>query len=627
MPKSVALIVLMLIGAVGLASGNELLTDHPGWSGDGQIRGYWSPPLPLFEPLRDAGFNTVIQRLELAVNAAQRADGNLHANYSFRDVENDTLASSQRARELDLRYFHCLDPGAASAVIAAGFLDNDRRFHDGNLPCPLDDVFWERVMTRRFLAVIDLLRGDDTRLDGLIIDPEMYALNGAFITIPCYCAHCARAYPQEKRDGKGLHEIEGASRADWLVNQGLKEAYEAWQQETVTARMAEMRQRIHEKSPNLILGFLIFRERPWFKAMAAGLSTKERPVLICTEGTYSGAFNGDYEAYQAGLAEKVGAPFLYCPGIWVGYGEKESLPTAFMEVVPGNVYHRTIRAAGYWVYAAYRWGGTGEKAKPFTDLFRTVNEELDRCQAAHGRYESELSPKPLPLERPGNLHDLLLEARDWQTVDAVPPTVTAPTGLIALRGQHQAVLNGGKGDAITVTLQNYQLGSYTSEGRIVIYNPGMEIVVDETCGVNQRIEATFTVDWEGPYVVLASAGSGVPNAFSLDIQGAPWVLSGDTIHFNKRGGRVYFWVPEALKTIELTLSGAGKETASFTLYSPEGNPVLRAEGVSSAQLHEVNSEALPGIWSLEISDIVDDGHFAIGGIDRFALHPAHVVTN
>ncbi len=612
-------LALCLVALAGIAHGaDQPIESSPGWAPFERIRAYWSPPLDLIAPLHDAGFNTIIQRLEI---------GTKRNDPAFNDAEEQTRASSRLAKQLGMHYFHCLDPGAMGAIPQAGFEGNDRRFHDGKLPCPLDELFWERVMTGRFLDVIEMLSGEDYRLDGLIIDPEMYTFNGAFITIPCYCDDCAAIFPQHLIDGDDLVGMDLASRADWLSEHVLLDDYEEWQQDTVTGRLVDMRERIHAKRPDLILGFLIFRDRPWFKALAAGLSTPERPVLICPEGTYSGAYNDDYLAYQAGLNEIVEVPYSYCPGIWVGYGEDETLPTAFMEVVPGNVYQRSIRSSGYWVYASHRWGGNGEKAKPFTDLFRRINDELDRYRDAEGRYESALVAQPLPLERPGNLHELLLEARDWQPVVDVPSTVPRSNELLALRGQHQAVINARKGDEITVSLRNYQLGSYTSAGRIVIYNPGMEVIADEICGVNQRIDYAFTVTWEGPYVVLASAGSGVPNAFSLDIQGAPWVLSGKQIHFNKRGGFIYFWVPEAMETINLALSGAGKETVTYRLYSPDGIEHLNLEGVDVVQKHQLRSDAIPGIWALQISDIVDDGQFSIEGVDRFALKPEFVVTN
>ena len=198
---------------------------------------------------------------------------------------------------------------------------------------------------------------------------------------------------------------------------------------------------------------------------------------------------------------------------------------------------------------------------------------------------------------------------------------------LSLRGQHQAVINAQKGEEILVTLRNIQLGSYTSEGRIVVYGPEMAVIADEVCGVNQSIDYTFTAARTGPYVVLASAGSGVPNAFTLRIAGAPWVFSGEGLAVNKSGGRVYFWVAARTKPLEVVLSGAGKETVTYTLYGPDGQPVLHREGVGTNQVHEIDVRGQSGIWTLEAKDIVDDGSFMVTGVERFALDPAHVVVD
>lgn len=627
MPGIYRYIPLALLLLASLSHAQEVSHELPGWQEGERIRAYWSPPVALFDALKEAGFNTIIQRLETAVTPAQRATGSLHPSYTFEAVEADVRASSRRAKELGLRYFHCLDPGAAGAIAQAGFADNPRRYQNGKLPCPLDDVYWDRVITHRFLAVINLLSGDDYRLDGLIIDPEMYTFSGAFLSIPCYCDHCAAEFGAPHPDLNEVAEAPIDERAPWLATKKARDDYETWQQTTVRQRVAAMREAIHARQPDLQLGFLIFRDRPWFKALAQGLSTPEKPVLICPEGTYSGAYNEDYLAYQAGLSDKVGAPFFYCPGIWVGYDNSGELPTEFMKAVPGNVYHRSIRSAGYWVYASTRWGGTPEKAQPFTALFRTLNDELDSYQQSGGTYESALTAQALPLERPGNLHELLLEARDWKAVEDVPQTVPRSSDHLGLRGQHQVVFQAKRGDDVTVQLQHFQLGSYTSAGRVIVYNPTMEVIAEATCGVNQRIELPLTAPADGPYVVLASAGSGVPNAFSVKVEGAPWVLYGEQVTFNKRGGRVYFWIDANQESVTATLSGGGKERASFALSRPDGTTALTADAVTRAENHTLPTDGAAGIWSLKVHSIDDDGYFRVHGVNRYALSPEHVINN
>ena len=159
----------------------------PAWIEQEKIRGYWNAPVDLIAPLQEAGFSTLFQRLEISLDPQLRENAIVYEDRTFHDEEADTLKSSRLAKTLGLHCFHVLDPAPVELVPAAGFKHNPRRFHDGKLPCPLDKVFWDRVMTDRFMYIIDLLAGPEYQLDGLLIDPEMYHFNGAFITIPCYC--------------------------------------------------------------------------------------------------------------------------------------------------------------------------------------------------------------------------------------------------------------------------------------------------------------------------------------------------------------------------------------------------------------------------------------------------------
>ena len=56
---------------------------------------------------------------------------------------------------------------------------NPRRFNNGKLQSPLDEIYWTRVVENRFLRVADMLSGDEYQIDGFLIDPEMYAQKGA----------------------------------------------------------------------------------------------------------------------------------------------------------------------------------------------------------------------------------------------------------------------------------------------------------------------------------------------------------------------------------------------------------------------------------------------------------------
>ena len=627
--KWMAMLVVLFAGQVTAMSApiNERGV-KPAWVQQEKIRGYWSAPSDIIKPLHEAGFNTLFQRLEIAVDEEQRSNEQLYPGRSFKEEEAEVLKASRLAKELGMRYFHVLDPGPVESIPFAGFKNNPRRYHDGKMPCPLDKVFWDRVITNRFMYVIKLLSQDTYQLDGLLIDPEMYYFNGGFMTIPCYCEDCIKEFSKQKSKGKELCELDLEKRIAWLSEKNLLLDYEKWQSDVVAERIAEMRGKIRSERPGLILGFFIFQPLPWFKALAKGLSTEDMPVWICTEGTYSGAFNDDYLKYQKKLEEQVGAPYAFLPGIWVGYDEKGNLPEAFMKVVPSNVYHRAILSAGYWVYASCRWGHTPQKAEPFVKLFAEINSELDKFQTSKGTYKSSLIPQALPVERPGDLHEVLLAARHWQRVSDVPNSVPRTVSNTSIfRGPHMAVINATQGDEITIRMQTIQLGEYTSEGKMVLYNPGMSIIADKTCSVNQSIEHKFKVDWTGPYALIVSAGTGLSNAYTLEVNGATWIFHGDKIAINKTGGLIYFWMSEEKDSFEIKLAGEGGETVTYCLYNPKGQKVFNLENIGDISVKKINCKGMSGIWTLQASDVVDDCSFEVTGVNLYAVNPLFVVKN
>ncbi len=77
----------------------------------------------------------------------------------------------------------------------------------------------------------------------------------------------------------------------------------------------------------------------------------------------------------------------------------------------------------------------------------------------------------------------------------------------------------------------------------------------------------------------------------------------------------------------VTLSGGGKERASFALSRPDGTTALTADAVTRAENHTLPTDGAAGIWSLKVHSIDDDGYFRVHGVNRYALSPEHVISN
>jgi hypothetical protein len=606
-------------------------SDFPGWVHTEKFRAYWSPPFELIEPSSQAGFNVMIQRWETAVDLGEietETTPNVEG-YTFKQAQDELQRASRLCKKLNIRYFPCLNVGAIEPVVRPGFKNNLRRHHMGKLPCPMDEIYWDRVIVRRFERIINLLAGPNYQLDGLIIDPEMYFFGGAFLQQPCYCQWCAGEFAKSCSEAEELVSIDDASvREKWLTEHRLSKKYNDWQYGKSRQMVKKLEKMAHANRPDLILGFLIYEKNPCFDAMAEGLYTEGMPIMIGTEmQTYSGAYDDSYLAYEKTLAQQVPVPFINCPGIWINGNSAGQAPARLLDVIEGNMYHRTIRADGYFVYASDRWGGNGEKAKPFTKAFKKINDEVNKYLKSDGNYKSPLKPRPLPVDPPGNMQQVLTDAQNWQRLTNSGKNEIPIQKLPHLReseGQtHMVIFKAKKGDPIKISMYTAQLGNYIDKGSVAIFNPGAEVIGNVLCEYNKSVSYKMTAPETGAYSLVATANS---NAYAVDITGAAWVIVAKTMKLNRVGGKFYFYVPEGIKTLNATF-GIGSELADYNLYDDQGKIIYSKKDVKDSDVVEFSTEGKSGIWTIEINNIMDDTEFRLTGIDRYAVNPSYVMIN
>ncbi|MHB0947048.1 MAG: hypothetical protein ACYC3B_07740 [Sedimentisphaerales bacterium] len=620
--KAIVIIGLVFLGVIA----GVCQCAVPEWVKQEKIRSYWGPPPALIEPLYDAGFNVIVQRLEIAVDAEQRAtDKKVNVEgYSFEQAEQQIKESSAICKRLGMRYFFCLNLAAMPHIAEAGLKGDSRRCDDGVRPCPLDERYWDRVIINRFNKALELLEGNDYRIDGFIIDPEMYAFPNTIMTLPCYCKDCIAEFAAKNPNAEGI--VDANDKAGWLTQNGLANDYNDQQFSKMCSVVKRVERAIHRQRPDLVLGFVIWENSPWFKAFATGLSNNDMPIMICDEmPVYSGAYDESYLAYQETMAKQVPVPFLNCPGIWVNSNAKGEVPEKLLKVIPGNLYNRTIRADGYFLYASDRWGGTREKAKPFTKVFRKINDELDTYLKSNGTYKSSWMPQRLPVDPPGNLRELLADAQNWRTVkdsaSVLKPLSTIPH-LRESEGQsHVIVFKAEKGDHVRITMSTVQLGRYIDKGSMLIFGPDANCIGDAFCELNRSASYELDAKQSGAYAVVATAKS---NAYTIDIAGVPWVITGKSVNLNTVGGRLFFYIPSEMKSFKLNIGGSG-EAADFILYDPNGTIAAAEKKVSNPMSVAVEGKA--GLWCIEVANLVDDTMFSVEGVSGYALRPEGILTN
>jgi len=140
------------------ASGRLPLSPRLAWVRREKIRaGYnYNPPVAYFALAKKCGLNAIISRLEIANSDAgdvalrRRLEPGAPTPAAL--VSYDLIqASAGRARQLGMHWFFMINLGAARANIDDGFRNNPRRYNNGRLFAPTDDIYWTRVTENRFL--------------------------------------------------------------------------------------------------------------------------------------------------------------------------------------------------------------------------------------------------------------------------------------------------------------------------------------------------------------------------------------------------------------------------------------------------------------------------------------------
>ncbi|NOY81508.1 MAG: hypothetical protein GXP31_10955 [Kiritimatiellaeota bacterium] len=594
----------------------------------------YNPPLEFFETADRCGMNAIFSRLEIANTSAGDAD--LARTLKPGQRKPDALISygliqpsARRAKELGLHWFYMLNLAASRSNYVDGLRDNPRRYNNGRLFSPTDDIYWSRVVEGRFLRVARMLQGDEYQIDGFLIDPEMYALGGATPPGLDFGDYALSDFFRTRgKPGFAFKSLDIEARRRWLAEHGLLDDLEAFQFARVETLARRTRERVQSLHPDAVFGFLLWRPTFWFRAVAAGFATERTPCMVCPESTYPGGFGKDFLEYAARVRREAGVPILFVPGLSLGADD----PPERLAVLAGNLYHRSIHSDGYWFWALSRAFGHREKSRTIIELLTTVDGELDRYAAAGGRYASALKPTPLPAGTPKHLQDTLLAARAWTPLPriALPAEDNTPdtTGM-CLRGLHTFVFRAKKGEKFEFTIRNIQLGRYISPTAVVCYRPDSSTIAFPDIPLRGTQHIAVTADAAGAWVLAVTAHN---NAFSVLATSANTVLyTPERVNGCGKKGETYryfFYVPRETRRFHVKLAGYGGETATFRLFGPDGGLVFEEKHLGKTVTRPVDAQSFAGrVCRLEVSDIVEDHSFQLLDIPNiFAARPDQLLA-
>lgn len=604
--------------------------DPLAWIQRDKIRMGWSPAKPeQYNRMAEAGMNAVMPRLELDVTTAyDPAKFSSPLSEHDASIVKDLLEGSALAKKLGLHYFHCLGIACEPQTYLEGVRDNPARYNDGKLPSPLDQVYWKRTILDRADRAIKLLADREKyALDGIIIDPEMYALGGALYGEPDFGKFAFEKYLMETGQTAPGNVTTVEERRDWIASNKLGEKYTKWQFDRVSAMGRELRELVSKTRPNVIVGYVIYENRMWFNAMAAGLTTEKIPVFIGPESTYSGVMDDAMIKLLDQMKASIGVPCLLTPGVELGLIKKK-VPYEKLKVLEGNIYQRSQYSAGYWVWAIYNFGDSEQEQMGFFKSLKVVNDALDR-QAGTGLASSELKAAPVPVELPPGFHALLKDAALMTPVPAKTARARLPYIEPKLRGTYTQLLWPKEGERHSVTIRSIQLNpSYLDRCEARLFDAKGDQIYDGPTELNQTRTIWLPDVVNGVCAQVLSAGL---NAFGIDEVNCPsMIYTDDMIVVNSRdfnAGRFYFYVPDGRKEFSLKLIGHPTMTADYKLYDSSGNKTREWKALKEDREESVKVTGA-GIWCLEIQNLVNDGGFKLIDLPNFfSLSPDQVMVS
>jgi hypothetical protein len=476
----------------------------------------------------------------------------------------------------------------------------------------------------RVSRVLDLLKDQKTyALDGIIIDPEMYSLGGGLPGNPDYGKYAFETFLHETKHElpDGINNVE--SREKWIAGQGLQNEYEKWQFDRIKSFGRELEQMVHKRRPSLILGYIIYEDKMWFHAMAAGLSTPQHPVFIGPENTYSGVMDERMVAYLQQIRNAVKVPTMLVPGIMIGL-DHDQIPHEFLQVVPGNVYQRCQFSEGYWVYAIYNFGDTTEQQTPFFNALKKIDDALDQ-QAKTGK-PVDLKAAPIPVPKPPGFAELLKDASSWKPVPSGTPQANQPYAPAKLRGSFALLFWPHPKQSVQLSLTALQLGVYLDQLDTTLFDQEGNIIWKDFSPIGRPLEVKSPPATEKVIGGIVGAGW---NAFSMGSANCPMmIVPQDFLTVNAQrafAGRFYFYVPENCDSFKIVLQGDPGEYVDYTLYDAKNQPALSLKQLKATRTEEVKVTKA-GVWCIEVDNAVDDAGVKLEGIPNvFALRPQDVM--
>ena len=591
------------------------------------------------EKCKDLGLNVVFLSMQAPYDKSDAA---------FAPLVEQLRASCRRARELGMHVFlgyHTFD----TSTVRVAVKNNPRKRvgPDGkqhNAPCLLDPHYWHTVFENRAVILTEAMKEKQYQLDGFLFDIEVYRVKGWGEL--CYCDGCFSGFAKAQRLHVSVTDVPAAAREKWLGDDKHEKAYRKFRDDTVRQMATRLRNRVTTVRPGMIFGFYPQNFVKTYQiALAQGLATKQQPVLMMPEYTYSGYNEGlDLEGRKKRLNDMVGKPVLFIPGF-------NYLKVPDPKAWPVHLYEFATRADGYWLYPGARLvdggGVTAEQLPVAYAGLKRANAEI-RKRLADPAYQSALKYRPQWPDKTfardfGHIRELAGHLRPISPEMAARNPARPKATALSVRTGGVFLIHTKAGENLSASVRAVSVG-YDKGATCYLYSPGGKRLDRRTLLVGDDAQTILRQAREsGVHQLWIIAGDGV----EVDVANRHWVYHGFVSrsslgrsmapHFTyapeSKVKEVFFHVPRDVALFAVNLHGKSR-VQHYHIKDADGATRRSAllnqeEGLATQFRVEVSQGHHNSIWSLRLESprgMYTPNHSVAGIPSLFGIAPDRMLV-
>ena len=262
-------------------------------------------------------------------------------------------------------------------------------------PCPLDSVYWNRLIKPTLLAVAEIYKELDAP-GGIMLDQEFYAPGFPGFTYGgaedgCFCDSCLKHFFAAV--GEKVDPAQIKKPLEYIIKRGYTlQEYQDVLEIRLAKKVRKIALAVRAVKPDFLLGLMPGMGNWYLNGIARGMATPGMPVIISGEDEYFVGLNA-HSGENIKNLKRWGWPAFYVPGLTISSYNAEGLGVKSVEAAQ--------RADGYWLYYGEMFFAT--KPKIILDSVRpseyALREPSVRYLAALKQANTYLDTHQKPAEK------------------------------------------------------------------------------------------------------------------------------------------------------------------------------------------------------------------------------------